>query len=60
MITGRKSLSNLVLSAAINLNFYTPTQVAKGMNIWVHSVLRGLEKREGEFQRRGGALADFL
>jgi hypothetical protein len=47
-------------SAAINLNFYNLTQVAKGMNIWVQSVLRGLEKGEGEFHRRGGALADFL
>ena len=35
LTSGRKSLSNLTLSAAINLNFYTLTQVAKGMNIWV-------------------------
>ena len=59
--TGRKSLSNLtLLSAVINLDFYTLTQVIKGMNIWVQSALRGLENGEGEFHRRGWALADFL
>ena len=34
----------------------SPKQVAKGMNISVQSVLRGLEKGEGEFHRRGGYL----
>ena len=58
--SGRRSLSNLTLPAGINHDFYTLTQVAKGMNIWVQSVLRGLEKGEGEFHKRGGALADFL
>ena len=39
---------NRTLPAGINHDFYTLTQVAKGMNICVQGVFRGLEKGEGE------------
>jgi hypothetical protein len=44
----------------MNLDFYTLTQVAKGMNIWVQIVLRVLEKEKEKFYKSGRALADFL
>jgi hypothetical protein len=40
LLSGRKSLSNLTLFAAINPNFSSLTRVAEGMNIWVQIVLR--------------------
>ena len=36
------------------------TQVGKGMNISIQSVLRGVERGQEEFQRRGWGLAEFL
>jgi hypothetical protein len=41
----------------LELNY---TNINKAMNISVQSVLRGLEKGEGEFRRREWVLADFL
>ena len=36
------------------------TQAGKVLNISVQSVLRGVERGEQEFQKRGWAIADFL
>jgi hypothetical protein len=51
---------NLVSYVAIRGYGMSLTQAGKVLNISVRSVLRGVERGEQEFQKRGWAIADFL
>jgi len=51
---------NLVSYVAIRGYGTSLTKAGKVLNISVQSVLRGMERGEQEFQKRGWAIADFL
>lgn len=51
---------NLVSYVAIRGYGTSLTQVAKVLNISVQSVLRGVDRGEEEFQKRGWTVADFI
>ena len=51
---------NLVSYVAIRGYGGSPTQVAKVLNKSVQSVLRGVDRGEEEFQKRGWTVADFI